>query len=208
MPKWQLTTEVNIFAASNGFQNDPTICTPALQIVMENGAHSPCYYGVQIEDPSTGYNFVNWDSHQAHMDVTDNPEIFPDLQAALRPSLVLPPTITMYHVIFSDDPATGFTQPYTQVTKLDLQQPPFPETREAMKAILSEVASKIGEQFVFGPTYEDGNTYIVICGQTSAEGFWEDSSDTELAPLIQELFNLAKKDFDIHTALSLYAKAA
>ncbi|KAG1807964.1 uncharacterized protein BJ212DRAFT_1534358 [Suillus subaureus] len=65
------TTEVIIFDTSEAFRKDISVLGPAADVVSKvDGVRRPVYTGTQIENPTTGYIFLNWESlahHQALM---------------------------------------------------------------------------------------------------------------------------------------------
>ncbi|KAG9309520.1 hypothetical protein JVU11DRAFT_10493 [Chiua virens] len=202
MPSWSASTEFTFFNGNAAFQNDPTISTPSFDILINVGAHSPCYYGQKLDDPSIGYTFVNWDSYEVHEHATSDPKVKEELLAASKKVLTGPPGFC--NVNFSGPPIPQ-DKPLMQVTELTAKST-SQENGQKVGDILSQIASKIGPNFAYGPTHESPNVFLVTCGQTSMKGSWEVTEDQALKTLILQLFQLADKTMDIYTALMAYPK--
>ncbi|KAG8215116.1 hypothetical protein J3R82DRAFT_8567 [Butyriboletus roseoflavus] len=192
-----LTTEVFIFQTSDIFRNDPRLATPAFDIVLKvDGAHAPAYYGKQIENPSTGYVFLNWDSFEAHKALMDSPS-YAALLESLKP-LLGGPKVDMYHVQFSA-PTIAFEKPVTEVLILTLKAP---ENRATVVEVLSKISEASGKILVFGQTREDENKYILVGGWPTVEAHWETAAKPEMAAALDTLYSLANKDHLYHAKLS------
>ncbi|KAG1810379.1 uncharacterized protein HD556DRAFT_1302691 [Suillus plorans] len=192
------TTEIIIFETSEKFREDVSFLRPAFDIVLKaDGVHKPVYSGLQIENPATGYIFLNWDSlahHQAFMTSSS----YGPLLEALKPAIGGP--LKMYHVIFNDHPT--FRQPVTEVLLITLKDPSH---RAEVFDILNKLSDLTEKKLIFGPTLEDENAIILVGGWSSVEAHWEMVANPEPKAAVERLFVLANKDHLFHTALSSYA---
>ncbi|KAG1898875.1 uncharacterized protein F5891DRAFT_1190370 [Suillus fuscotomentosus] len=192
------TTEIIIFETSEKFREDVSCLRPASDIVSKaDGVHKPVYFGLQIENPATGYLFLNWDSlahHQAFMTSSS----YGPLLEALKPTIGGP--FKMYHVIFNDHPT--FQQPVTEVLLITLKDPSH---RAEVFDILNNLSDLTEKKLIFGPTLEDENAIILVGGWSSVEAHWEMVANPEPKAAVERLFVLANKDHLFHTALSSYA---
>jgi hypothetical protein len=192
------TTEIIIFETSEKFRNDFSILRPAFDIVSKaDGFRKPVYSGTQIENPATGYLFLNWESLAHHQAVMASPSYGPLLEV-LKPAFGGPSK--MYHVIFNDHPI-AFQQPVTEVLLITLKDPSH---RAEVLDILGKISDLTKKMLVFGPTLEDGNTIILVGGWPSVEAHWKTVADPEPKAAIERLFVLANKDHLFHTALHSY----
>ncbi|KAG0694608.1 hypothetical protein DFH29DRAFT_880609 [Suillus ampliporus] len=190
------TTEIIIFPTSEAFRNDSSILRPVLDIVSKaDGVQMPVYAGLQIEDPATGYLFLNWDSlahHQAAMASTS----YGPLRKLLDSAFASPGK--MYHVIFNDK-AIALQQPVTEVLLVTLKDP---NHRAKVFEILNKFTELTKKMIVFGPTLEDENVIMIVGGWTSVEAHWETVANPEPKAAIERLFTLVNKDHLFHVALT------
>ncbi|KIJ61733.1 hypothetical protein HYDPIDRAFT_115547 [Hydnomerulius pinastri MD-312] len=192
------TTEIIIFDASEEFQSDPSIATAAFNIVLKAaGVQAPAYYGLQIENPKTGYIFLNWDSLEHHQAIINDPS-YPELLAALKPSIG--GELKMNHVQFSA-PTVAFEKPVTEVLVLTLKAP---ENRATVEEILTKISEVSEKMLVFGKTVEEENKYILVGGWPTVEAHWETVAKPDVAAALTKLYSLASKDHLFHSKLSSY----
>ncbi|KAG2119398.1 hypothetical protein DEU56DRAFT_836309 [Suillus clintonianus] len=157
------TTEIIIFETSEEFRKDPSILSPGFDIVSKvDGAQMPVYCGLQIENPTTGYLFLNWDSLAHHQALIESPS-YGSLLETLKPAFGGP--MKMYHVIFNDHPI-AFKQPVTEVLRITLKDPSH---RAEVSDILSKISDMTKKMLVFGPTLENENEIILVGGWESVE---------------------------------------
>lgn len=193
------TTEIIIFETSEDFRKDVSILRPAFDIVSKSdGFRKPVYSGTQIENPTTGYLFLNWDSLAHHQAVMTSPSYGPLLEE-LKPAFGGPSK--MYHVIFNDHPI-ALEQPVTEVLLITLKDPSH---RAEVFDIIGKISDQTKKMIVFGPALEDENTIIVVGGWESVEAHWKTVANPEPKAAIERLFVLANKDHLFHTALHSYA---
>ncbi|KAG2344192.1 hypothetical protein BDR05DRAFT_932236 [Suillus weaverae] len=193
------TTEILIFDTSEEFRKDVSILRPAFDIVSKaDGVHKPVYSGVQIENPATGYIFLNWDTLAHHQAVMASPSYGPLLEA-LKPAFG--GSSKMYHVIFNDHPI-ALQQPVTTVLLITLKDPSH---RAEVFDILSKISNLRKKMLVFGPTLEDKNAIVLVGGWSSVEAYWEMVADPEPKAAMERLFVLANKEHLSHAALRSYA---
>ncbi|KAG0702090.1 hypothetical protein DFH29DRAFT_875384 [Suillus ampliporus] len=190
------TTEIVIFPTSEAFRNDSSILRPVLDIVSKaDGIQMPVYVGLQIEDPATGYLFLNWDSlahHQAAMASTS----YGPLREILDPALAGPGKT--YHVIFNDK-AIGLQQPVTEVLLVTLKDPSH---RAEVFEIFNKLVEFTKKMIVFGPTLEDENVIVLVNGWASVEAHREAVTHPEPKAAIERLYTLVNKDHLFHVALT------
>ncbi|KAI9573408.1 hypothetical protein HD554DRAFT_2055825 [Boletus coccyginus] len=199
-----LTTEILIFETSSEFRDDPGLAIPAFEMVLEvDGAHAPAYYGKQIEDASTGYIILNWDSYEAHKAFIDSPS-YSALLEKLKPSLGASGKAEMYHVQFSA-PTIALEKPATEVCILTLKAP---ENRATVVDILSTISEATEKAVVFGQTREDENKYILIGGWPTVEAHLETIARPEVTAILEKLYSLVDKDHHYHTKLLQYPRVA
>ncbi|KAG2145433.1 uncharacterized protein EDB93DRAFT_1150934 [Suillus bovinus] len=193
------TTEILIFDTSEKFRNDVSMLRPAFDIVLKaDGAHKPAYSGIQIENPSTGYVFLNWDSLAHHHAFMASPSYGP-LGDVLKPALGS--ELNMYHVIFNDR-SIALEQPVTEVLVITLKDPSH---RAEVFDILGKISDSTKKMLVFGSTLEDENRIILVGGWSSVEAHWKMVAHPEPKAAIERLFALANKDHLFHVALNSYA---
>ncbi|KAG2145710.1 hypothetical protein BD769DRAFT_1660825 [Suillus cothurnatus] len=192
------TTEVVIFDTSEEFRKDVSILRPAFDIISKvDGVQAPVYTGTQIENPATGYIFLNWDSLAHHQTLMASPSYGPLLEV-LKPAFGGPSK--MHHVIFNDHPI-AFQQPVTEVLVVTLKDPSY---RAEVYDILTKMSDLTKKMLVFGPTLEDENVIILVGGWQSVEAHWETVANPEPKAAIERLFVLVTKDHLFHAALRPY----
>ncbi|KAG1761831.1 hypothetical protein EDD22DRAFT_847446 [Suillus occidentalis] len=193
------TTEIIIFETSEDFRKDVSILRPAFDIVSKSeGIRTPVYSGTQIENPTTGYLFLNWDSLAHHQAVMASPS-YGSVLETLKPAFGGPSK--MHHVIFNDHPI-ALEQPVTEVLLITLKDPSH---RAEVFDILGKISDQTKKMIVFGPTLEDENTIIVVGGWESVEAHWKTVANPEPKAAIERLFVLVNKDHLFHSALRSYA---
>ncbi|KAG2119396.1 hypothetical protein DEU56DRAFT_918561 [Suillus clintonianus] len=197
------TTEIIIFDTSEEFRNDPSILRPAFDIVSKaDGIQMPAYAGVQIENPATGYVFLNWDSQEHHQAMIASP-LHDTLREALKP--VLGGSEKIYHVIFNKHP-TALQQPVTEILCLALKDP---SNRAEVLDIFTKNSASPVKINTFGSTLEDENLFILVGGWLSVESHWQMhkgmiTSSPELKAQLERLQALTDKKHLFHTALTPY----
>ncbi|KAG1733522.1 hypothetical protein EDB19DRAFT_1911508 [Suillus lakei] len=192
------TTEVIIFDTSEALRNDHSVLRPALEVISKaDGVQMPAYAGVQIEDPATGYIFLNWDSlaHHQAMIASASHDI---LREVLKPALG--GSAKMHHVIFNDHPI-AFQQPVTEVLLLTLNDPSH---RTEVFDTLIKISDSTEKTIVFGPTLEDENVIFLVGGWRSVEAHWQTVANPESKAALERLYTIANKDHLFHSALTPY----
>ncbi|KAG1869422.1 hypothetical protein DFJ58DRAFT_742499 [Suillus subalutaceus] len=192
------TTEIIILDTSEEFRKDVSIISPAFDAVSKaDGFQAPVYTGIQIENPTTGYIILNWESMAHHQALMDSPS-YGSVLEALKPAFGGP--FKMYHVIFNEHPI-ALQQPVTQVLLLTLKDPSH---RAEVFDILSKISVLSKKMLVFGPTLENENQIVLVGGWASVEAHLERVA-TEPKEVVERLFALATKDHHFHAALRPYA---
>ncbi|KAG1744609.1 uncharacterized protein EDB91DRAFT_1123377 [Suillus paluster] len=190
------TTEILIFDTSEAFRKDSSILRPALDIVSKaDGVQMPVYVGVQIENPATGYMFLNWDSREHHQAAMAAPS-YANLREILKSAVTSPGK--MYHVIFNDHPI-ALKQPVTEVLLVTLKDPSH---RAEVYDIFTKFTELSKKMLVFGPTLEDENVIALLGGWESVEAHQTMVANPEPKAAIERLFTLVNKDHLFHTALT------
>ncbi|KAN0079819.1 hypothetical protein V8E55_009385 [Tylopilus felleus] len=189
-------TEIFIFETSEAFRANQQIITNALKPTLQaEGANAPGYYGIQIENPTTGYIIIHWDSHEIHKAFASHPS-FPAINEAFKPSLG--GNVVIYDVSFSA-PTVALEKPVTEILVLSLKAP---ENREAVVDILTKFSEASGKMLVFGQTCQDENKYVVLGGWPTVEAHWETATKPEVSAALDKLHSLANKEHLYHTSLS------
>ncbi|KAG2125504.1 hypothetical protein DEU56DRAFT_824896 [Suillus clintonianus] len=192
-------TEVVIYSTTKELREDPSIVYHTLDLgFTADGVHKPAYSGVQIEDPATGYMFINWDSREKHMAILETP-LLQSLQEAMKP--IFEGSVKMNHIIFNDH-TTAFQQPVTEVLLLT---PKDPSHRAEVFDILTKLSDSTKQMLVFGPALEDENEVVVVCGWPSVEAHWETVANPEPKAALERLYTIADKIHHFHTSLTPYS---
>ncbi|KAG0694607.1 hypothetical protein DFH29DRAFT_312080 [Suillus ampliporus] len=192
------TTEIVIFPTSETFRNDNSILHPAFDIMAKvDGLQTPIYSGLQVEDPATGYVFLNWDSlahHKAAMASASYGTVHEIMTAAFAGSG------KMYHVIFNDHPI-ALQQPVTEILFVTLKDPSH---RAEVFEIFNNFTEVSKKMLVFGPTLEDENVIVLVGGWESVEAHRETVAKSEPKAEIERLYTLVDEDHLFHAALTPY----
>ncbi|KAF8549817.1 hypothetical protein OG21DRAFT_1469530 [Imleria badia] len=194
-------TEIIIFDTSEASRENPEsqVVTNALKpTLLAEGANTPAYYGLQIENPSTGYIIIHWDSHEIHQAFGNHPS-FPAIHEAFKPSLGC--NRATYDVEFSAPTVAALEKPVTEIPVSSLKAP---ENRDAVVDILTKISEASENILVFGQTRQDENKYIVIGGWPTVEVHWETAAKPEFAAALTKLYSLVNKEHLYHTGLSRY----
>jgi len=193
------TTEVLIFDTSETHRKDVSaIIHPSFDLVYKaDGCLRPGYFGVQTEDTTTGYIFINWESLGHHQTLINGPD-YPHLLETLSP--VFGGKTQMHHVIFNDK-SIAFDSPVTEVVITTLKDP---SNRAEVFGILTKISAMTEKKLVFGSTLEDENVIIVVGGWPTVEAHLETVAKPEPKALVERLFVLSTTNHLFHTSLSKY----
>ncbi|KAN0079821.1 hypothetical protein V8E55_009387 [Tylopilus felleus] len=185
---------VSFFNTSDSFRTNPKILEQAFGQLRAAGVNLPkSYFGLAKENPNAGIIISHWD--EQHKEMLKAPSYADAAKVFAQATTGTP---KWYHAQLSG-PTTALDKPVTEVSLVTVKRP---ENRAAVADILSRMPRVIGNPTgAFGPTRDDKNKYIAICGWESVEAHTQAVSKPEFQEVFMNFYSLADVNFLYHAKL-------
>ncbi|KAF9565755.1 hypothetical protein CPC08DRAFT_704456 [Agrocybe pediades] len=157
-------TELVRWYATDAFLSDlPSTFGPMVKYVSSAEGCLRIYTGVEVEDNTSFWMVVVWQSHEHHQAMMNRPD-YPDMVARLKP-FFRDGQLKMDHVEFNGDSDNAFGSP---ITLLSFMQVRTGRTVEELERRLQATCSR-GSSTRWGQTHEDARMVIGITGCTDSK---------------------------------------
>ncbi|TFK49371.1 hypothetical protein OE88DRAFT_1736993 [Heliocybe sulcata] len=182
----QPVSELVTFTSSEAYQKDQSVLKGLIEILDATDGKLSTYHGPQVEDPSQGYLFVQWQTYEHHVALMNAP-VYPKLIETLKPAVGGP--FEMVHVKFNKDVTKALEKPITEVATFTLKPG---KKMEQLVPLLDQLTST-SELSIWGPTLEKEDRVVLVFGWNSLEEHHEvvSKGPEELKKVLVSLNELA-----------------
>jgi len=200
--------EVATFVASEAYKKDPSVILPALKLLQSTAGCIGIWHGLQIQDSSSLYLIVLWETLDHHLVYMNDKEEYPKLGAAIQPAIER--LIGLYHVRFPEDIQPALNAPTTEIVQWTIpESTDLSAFHDKVKTLIDTVYADLPSEVFrggLGKIVEDQRKLSVILGWHSLERFNTSVSGNEkCVGIVTELKKLGELDLK-HANLQKYNK--
>ncbi|KAJ7259521.1 hypothetical protein B0H12DRAFT_1232001 [Mycena haematopus] len=169
MPSIQIAT----FPVSEAFGSSPDTFKAPMDLIKVADGYKGSFYGLQVEDPKTGYFVSVWESYELHQKLVKDPS-YASIIETLRPAVA--GNFERHHINVTSDPITALSAPAVEFVVFTLKAG---ESDEKLSSLLEELgkgadaATGAHPPCAWGQSVEDKNKYLLIIGWDTVEAHWE-----------------------------------
>jgi len=167
------TVQIAVFPVSDSFSSDPDSFKAPLEAIKTADGHIGSYYGVQVEDPKTGYFVSVWESYEHHQKLIGEPS-YQSLVEGLKAAVAGKPDRN--HITVSGDALVALSAPAVEFVVFTLKAGGSADT---FKGLMQELAKGLdtsaGEHppCFWGQSVEDKSKYLLVVGWDTVAAHWE-----------------------------------
>ncbi|RDB18022.1 hypothetical protein Hypma_000708 [Hypsizygus marmoreus] len=196
--------EIVKFPGSDAFVADQLVFKSALDILLNAAGVISVYYGKQVEDGTTGYLVVVWETYEDHTRSKEHAK-YPDLLESLR--LAASGPLDVQHVPFDIDSSAVFGAPATEIAiitpKADASKDVFSSTFRTLREEL--IKEKSCHSVIWGESRERSPSIVLAIGWDSVQAHADAVAGGVFPDIIGSLSALADINLT-HTSFVKYSK--
>ncbi|EMD34952.1 hypothetical protein CERSUDRAFT_85710 [Gelatoporia subvermispora B] len=165
-----LIIEVARIPSSEAYRKDPSIINPALEILAKAKGVQGVFTGIQVEDKTTLYLVVVWESLDAHKAAIENADASSKFREIITQAGSGAPLI--YRIPFKPNPIPQLHAPITEFAFFTLLEGKQPEDIRAILApmVVGQVTIPDGTHGAsFGQTVEREDVFCFLIGWDTVE---------------------------------------
>jgi len=144
-----------------------------MEAIQNADGHISSFYGVQVEDPKTGYFISVWESYEHHQKLIGEPS-YASLIEGLKPAVS--GKLERNHITVAGDVNSALSSPAVELVVLTLKAEGSADKFESLMGDLAKgLDTSAGEHppCVWGQSVEDKNKYLLVVGWDTVEAHWE-----------------------------------
>jgi len=185
-------TELCAFAASDAYLSDPSLPHAAFDLIANVDGHISSYQGIQIEDKTTGYMVLAWETLEHHKKLMKHESYQTLLKATAQ---LYTGDFQMEHVPFNKPIIEAMAAPVTEIISFTLKPGKLKDDLMPLLDKLFKVVDTlkgIHPPAVFGSSIEKEDRVVGLLGWDSVEAHKEAIKDEELRKVVSEVVDIAE----------------